>query len=288
MSGQLTLTDLESNIICQRRDHAKYIVQIAVHHDAANSVAYIATAGWDSKVNLYQIPLDQSSPPTLQEPFSTITLPMNPESLLFATNTTTSEPNLILTRRDSTFLYYYSLHSSTPLIGRQNLAPHSNAWIAFTPSSISLSPTDPSTIAIATSAVPHMKLLIVRLLFPSPATEQEQSRTQADQARLALAVQDREDAAILIHCSTLAPQTAYSTPQVTWRPDGTGVWVNGDDGVVRGFEAKTGKVMATLKGHEAGSKVRCLAAGMVEGEEWLVSGGFDRRLIVWRPAKAAV
>jgi hypothetical protein len=43
-------------------------------------------------------------------------------------------------------------------------------------------------------------------------------------------------------------------------------------------------------GHQVGSKVRAIWAGWVEvqrdgkvvKEEWLVSGGFDKRLIVWR------
>lgn len=71
-----------------------------------------------------------------------------------------------------------------------------------------------------------------------------------------------------------------------WRPDGSGLWVNGDDGVLRGLEAKTGKVVAILKGgHEAGSKIRSIWCGMVEGQEWVVSGGFDRRLVVWKPGE---
>lgn len=66
------------------------------------------------------------------------------------------------------------------------------------------------------------------------------------------------------------------------------MWVNGDDGIVRGLEAKTGKVVVTLAdGHELGSKIRSLWAGYVdfEGsrEEWVISGGFDKKLIVWRP-----
>ena len=59
----------------------------------------------------------------------------------------------------------------------------------------------------------------------------------------------------------------------------------------------TGKVVALLKGHEPGTKVRSLWTGIVrvandvddsdEGtneEEWLVSGGFDKRVIVWKAA----
>lgn len=114
--------------------------------------------------------------------------------------------------------------------------------------------------------------------------------TQAAQTRQEIAVRDREEAAILIQVSTLAPQTPYSTPQVCWRPDGSGVWVNGDDGVVRGLEVKTGKIVATLRdGHELGSKIRSLWAGCLDfngkPEEWVISGGFDKKLIVWRPTE---
>jgi WD40 repeat protein len=143
-----------------------------------------------------------------------------------------------------------------------------------------------------------MKLLIVRMLVPpyfapvtparpvairasllddSPATE-----TQASQARAALAIADREEAAIQIHCTTFAPQTADSTPAVAWRPNGSGVWVNGDDGAIRGIEVSTGKLVSTLQGHEEGSKVRSIWAGEVDGDELLVSGGFDQKLIVWQ------
>ena len=150
-----------------------------------------------------------------------------------------------------------------------------------------------------------MKLLIVRLLIPpwnheglaalpsqTAASNQSVDPETTDlhpasQGRALLALHEREAAAIQIHCTTMAPQTAYSTPALAWRPGGTGVWVNSDDGVIRGIEASTGKVVATLKGHEPGSKIRCLCAGLVEAgdstEEWLVSGGFDHKLIIWKP-----
>lgn len=177
------------------------------------------------------------------------------------------------------------------------------------------------------------ELIIVRLLIPSlapPSSVTTNPTTQAAQNRANLAIQDREEAAIMVHVSTLAPQTPYSTPQVVWRPDGSGVWVNGDDGLLRGLEVETGKstscfeclvshsvgpliagnsphdstrypsqgiadriivlVVATLKGgHEPGSKIRSIWCGPVNvkgtQEEWVVSGGFDRKLVVWKPPK---
>lgn len=178
------------------------------------------------------------------------------------------------------------------------------------------SPVDPSLIAVATSTVPHMRLLIVKLLYPnndslapssgggaannttqfppvlaSLPTDPAATAMAAQQARTALALQDLEISAIRIQCNTLSPQSTYSTPALAWRPDGSGIWVNSDDGVVRGIEVSTGKVVATLHGHEPGSKIRCLSAASVclalgkgNEEEWVLSGGFDQKLIVWRPA----
>ncbi len=302
MSGQVLLFDLEKEtVVEERRDHKKYVVKVSTSEDEKG--VWVATAGWDAKVFLYRLqflPEDQSS--LLGPPIACLTTPTDPEAILFVRHPDSVEPVLIVSRRDSTSLHYYSLPhrpvterlSTTPehlhFLGRQNLAPHSNAWIAFSPSSLASCPTDPTLLAVATSAVPYMKLVIVRLLLPS-LTEASGATsgpiTQVEQTRATLAVQDREDTAILTHTSTLAPQTPYSTAQVCWRPDGTGVWVNGDDGVLRGVEANTGKIVATLReGHEVGSKIRTIWAGWVHfggrREEWVMSGGFDRRLVVWQ------
>ncbi|KAB2577927.1 hypothetical protein DBV05_g3433 [Lasiodiplodia theobromae] len=315
MSGKIVLYDCLSNtVVSERRDHSKYAVRVVSRVQEDGTL--VATAGWDAKVFLYFIQGSASGSLQLQAPIATLTLPTNPEALLIIEHPETAKPLLVLTRRDSTFLYYYALPESgtavtdgLKLLGRQNLAPSSNAWVAFTPSSISLCPTDSSVVAVATSAVPHMKLIILRLLVPpaagteagseevdsalaapAPGTNQNEFMTlnQTMQARAALALQERELAAIVVQCNTMAPQTAYSTPTLAWRPDGSGVWVNGDDGVVRGIEASTGKVVASLGGHEAASKVRCVWAGRVgqDGEEWMLSGGFDQKLIVWRMPSA--
>ncbi|KAL9074541.1 MAG: hypothetical protein Q9157_004356 [Trypethelium eluteriae] len=363
MSGQTVLSASGSHeILDTRKDHSKYVVRVAAWIDETKGQTWLATAGWDAKVYVYNPTVPHSTGNTtgkaaLNRPVASITLPTNPEALLFLRHPTTSQLILLLSRRDSTFLYYYDLSmlpslnsmnssSSLPptidasefptpeLLGRQNLAPYSNAWIAFTLSALAPSPNDPNLLAIATSSVPHMRLIIARLIFPSPSNTSPDpaltststsppSSTSTTDPVLASAtskqsaaaaetlLREREAAALLLTTSTFAPQTPYSTPALAWRPDGTGVWVNGDDGVVRGVEVASGKVVARLGGlestaegeggHEAGSKVRCLWAGWVdveEGEldedgeymekgptrkeEWLVSGGFDQRLLVWR------
>lgn len=299
ISGHTLAVDVNGKVLDKRKDHSKYVVGCAVFQSqiGENENSLIATAGWDNKVHIYRpssIPFSFGG-----EPFATIKLSTKPEALVFICHPETNEPVLVLSRTDSSSLHFYTISSPEPqLLGRQNLAPHSNAWVAFTPSSLALHPTDPSLLAAGTNSIPHMKMLIVRLLVPPiapPATSIAPGRTsllddtpvqetQASQARAALALADKEHAAILIHANTMAPQTAYSTPFVSWRPDGSGVWVNGDDGAVRGIEASTGKVVATLTdGHEAESKVRCLCAGDDgDGGEVMVSGGFDQKLVVWR------
>ncbi|KAJ5186976.1 hypothetical protein N7449_009970 [Penicillium cf. viridicatum] len=318
MSGQLLLQH-GSQTLDSRNDHAKYAVNVVAYEDKADpSKWWVATAGWDECVFLYCLNIpDEANAPALKigEPVTRIKLVSNPQSLLFVPHVDTNELLLLVSRRDSTYIYYYQVEAAleeadTPrqndgadaekssrearLLGQQNLAPHSNAWVAFSPAHMVLSPHDPGLLAVATSTLPNMKVIIVRLLFPAVKTASalEDPVTQASQALATLELQNREDAAILVQANTFAPQTDYSTPQVAWRPNGSGVWVNGDDGVVRGIETKTGKVIATLKGgHEPGFKVRSVWSGYVavpqtEGdpvwEEWVISGGFDKKLVVWK------
>jgi WD40 repeat protein len=303
MSGKLSLYDTVKNeILDERKDHSKYIVKLATRADG--DTTWIASAGWDSKVYLYNF-RTQGNNLQLGEPTAVLTLPSIPETITFVASPDDRTPVLLVARRDSTFLHFYTMPGSDSpalkLLGKQNLAPHSNAWIAFTPSDVQICPTDSSLVAVATSTTPHMKLLILKLLVPSKQSSLldtnalpgiEGTITQASQARAELLIQDREEAAIQVNVSTLAPQTQYSTPRLVWRPDGSGVYVSSDDGVVRGIEATTGKLMATLEGHDPGSKLRCLWAGKLNTchdssssvdtqHEYLISGGFDQKLILW-------
>jgi len=320
MSGGLVLYDPRSDrVIAKRKDHSKYLVKL-VAFDAENGNTRVVSAGWDRTIFVYEIVSEQGAQPQIKEPKAHINLATVPEAMILSTDPDSGKRYLVLARRDSAFLYFYDLSQLPaqdanrliiPSVGKQNLAPYSNAWLSLAPAAMATCPADPSRVAVATSTVPHMKVLIVQLIFPkemgkpsnsvpgvpSPISGHESAlanegpqQSANPELGAAVALQRREDAAVLLHCNAFAPQTQFSTPAIAWRPDGSGLWVNSDDGVVRGIEARTGKLRSSLTGHEPGSKIRCLWAGELRidaqgdaHEEWIISGGFDQRLIAWRP-----
>ena len=152
MSGQAVLYDHKvERILDVRKDHTKYLVKVATWNEI------VVTAGWDNKVFLYRATGDFSR---LGDPVAALTLSTNPETITFDEHPDSDRPVLLVTRRDSTSLYYYSLELE--LLGSQNLAPHSNAWITFSPSSVQLCPKDPTLLAV----VSHFPRSTVPILPP--------------------------------------------------------------------------------------------------------------------------
>ena len=119
MSGLLVLYDvLHHRVLDTRRDHQKYVVKVACHPDPSG--AWVTTAGWDSKILLYRLALDMASSeteaPELGEPVASLHLPTLPEAVLFIQHpeiNTRETPVLLLSRRASTVLYYYTQPSAT-------------------------------------------------------------------------------------------------------------------------------------------------------------------------------
>ena len=120
MSGQITISNLAGEIVARRRDHNKYVVQIVTLQ--SGETTWIATAGWDAKVQLYKLGRADARP-ALSEPYATISLQTNPGAILFIEHPENGHPLLVVTRRDSTHLYYYSTEPESILIGKQNIAP---------------------------------------------------------------------------------------------------------------------------------------------------------------------
>ncbi|RPB04783.1 WD40 repeat-like protein [Choiromyces venosus 120613-1] len=250
MSGHVVISDAASgDVISNDKPHVKYVVKVLVHE----KLPYVITSGYDNTIVLHSLTYEEEGRPKLSE-LHRLRLSAHPEAISFVT-LPTGEDALVYSLRDSTFLNYHLLTPSLPAHSKRNLSPTTTSWVTFHAMSILPHPNDGSILGVVTSSVPHMKFLLVRV--------------------------DSEE--IITEVFTGAPQSAYSTAVFGWRVSGDGVWVNGDDGVVRGIERKSGKVMARLKASEGGEKVRSLWTGAVDGKEVLVTGGFDKAIKVWVP-----
>ncbi|CAZ85179.1 unnamed protein product [Tuber melanosporum] len=254
MSGHVVISDAASgDVISSDKPHAKYAVKILVHE----KLPYAATSGYDNTIVLHSLTCGDDGTPKLLE-LHRLRFAAHPEGISFVA-LPTGEEALVYSLRDSTFLIYHLLAPSLPVHSKRNLSPTTTSWVTFHAMFILPHPNDSSLLGIVTSSVPHMKFLLVRV--------------------------DSEE--VIMEVFTGAPQSVYSTAVFGWRAGGDGVWVNGDDGVVRGIERKTGKVMARLRASEGSEKVRSLWTGVVGGQEVLVTGGFDKGIKVWVPEGVA-
>lgn len=132
MSGKVVIYDSQNDqLVAQRKDHAKYVVHVASFETDGH--VYVATAGWDSKVLLYECRLCADTI-TFEDPIGSILLPSNPEEIVFTRQPDSDRLYLLITRRDSTFIFYYEIDGEAlsspvskpvtiPLAGKQNLAP---------------------------------------------------------------------------------------------------------------------------------------------------------------------
>ncbi|KAK7207213.1 WD40-repeat-containing domain protein [Myxozyma melibiosi] len=252
MDGRLVVSKpATGEITAEQKDHFKYLVKIAISKDQK----YVATVGYDKKVHVYTIERSETEPPKFNK-IGSLSFPTNPEAAAFTYQDGDDEiPKLVISRRDSTFLYYYKLQPNLIEFARHNLNPESNSWVSFCAMDIALDPTEQKYLGVATSSIPHMRFMML----------------------------ESGNDAILKNSFTRAPQDAYSTSRITWRPEGSGIWCNGDDGLIRGVEVSTGAVVAELKHHQG--KVKAIYAGKVDGKEVVVTGGFDKTVAVWEVEK---
>ncbi|KAK6355198.1 hypothetical protein TWF696_004315 [Orbilia brochopaga] len=289
MAGDIAISDLAGTVFQRWEGHKKFVVKLAISEpisstspegasDASETaeVRYLAAASYDKSLSIHKlhIPHSKSHPPRL-EFLHALEFPQTVEDVLFSkdfadTSPSSSAPLLIATIRDSAYLHIYTPtpHPSQPfaLSTKASLTATSTTWLTYTPTSLTPHPQHPHLLALLTSSLPAPKLLIYNL------------QTRAVDSAISVPV-------------TLS---AFSTGIVAWRGDtpASGVWVNGDDGVVKCVELRSGEVKAELKAHD-GRKVRCLVGGSIpvdsgddgDEEELLVSGGFDGTLKVWKVPK---
>lgn len=127
----------------------------------------------------------------------------------------------------------------------------------FSPSTIAIAVIDNVPIvAVGTSHEPYMRLIL--LLLRNFATSEGIMRNQ-----------------ILKNLATLSPQDKFSQPLITWRRDGSGVWIMSEDGHIRGMDIVSQNTVVDLEAHRGKIKNFCV------GPRFLITSGVDKDVKIW-------
>lgn len=113
--------------------------------------------------------------------------------------------------------------------------------------------------AIATSHEPYMRVMVISI-------------SQFD------ASDDIKRNQIVRNILTMSPQDKFSTPMINWRQNGHGIWVLGDDGILRGINLNNTNIIE-LKGHENKIKHLCIIGN--DDSEKIVTFGDDKIIKLW-------
>lgn len=130
----------------------------------------------------------------------------------------------------------------------------------FTPRTIQFHAIDEELYAaIATSHEPYMRVMVVNI-------------SQFD------ASDDIKRKQMVRNILTMSPQDKFSTPMITWRRNGHGIWVLGDDGVLRGINLNNTDIVE-IKGHT--SKIKYIHNVGDDDNEKVVTIGDDKSIKLW-------
>lgn len=114
-------------------------------------------------------------------------------------------------------------------------------------------------IAVATSHEPFMRTILLSLA--SLAQENSESIQRS---------------CILANFNTMSPQDKYSEAKICFRANGEGIWVLGDDGIIRGLELNSGKIVQEISAHDGRIKAMALL------KDSILTCGIDREIKFWR------
>lgn len=263
--------DHEAQKISETQLHRRIVTDLKIWYN--EDEIYIFSIGWDLQLKVSIIK------------DSVIKIISNFKLLSNATSISLSQfksiPILFLTRLDSTQLSLFTFQQSRLFeISRLSLNDAEFSTHGFTPVSISVSTsiiTQSTLIAIGTSHIPYMRLIILTLPDLEPLISNLYEELPLEQHLTSTPINRGH---ILVNYNTLAPQDKYSTGVVAWRIDKSGVWISGDDGVIRGIDLKNGEIVKQLK-DKHDKRIKCMIIDQIDSKEIIISSGIDKHLNYW-------
>lgn len=278
MDGVLRLFKIEDNKateLTNKQLHKRLITDFRVYEQGNEQ--YIISIGWDSFLKLHKLTHDNEIV-QLSE-FKLLSNATALELTFFE-----NKPIFIITRLDSTQLVYFTPFGDDNQLHELIKVSLNDAEFSthgFTPMSISIDSTvltanGGGLVAIATSHIPYLRIIITKTPNFNELFQNIQPLSSVEQQLSSPTVRGH----ILGNYTTNAPQDKFSQSKILWRLNHSGIWIMGDDGVIRGMDLKNGEIVESLdQGHDSRIKNICIAD--VDGKEVLISSGIDKKLNLW-------
>lgn len=257
MSGKLYLLNENFEDIGTFDTQSRFTVD--AKHVNFNGTDYIIVLTWSNMLKLVK----------LGDDISLVTeLKLDQQGTCFDVTTYKNEIVIILGKLENTLLEVFTIQN-------ERFSPKYKISIndaefttsSFSPRFITISHKGNGIplIAVATSHEPYMRIIIISLIdFDSTSIARNQ---------------------IIKNLNTLSPQDKFSQPLISWKLDSkekeSGIWVMGEDGIIRGLDIVDDKVVVELNQHQA--KIKDFTSFINNnGDEILITSGIDRQTLEWK------
>ncbi|KAH3688084.1 hypothetical protein WICPIJ_000926 [Wickerhamomyces pijperi] len=259
---------------------------------------YVVSIGWDSFIKLHKLSFTADRTPQIV-PVAQFKLLSNATALQLAFYN--DEPIFIVTRLDSTQLAYFTalqdtngnqltLHELIKVsLNDAEFSTHGFTPMSITVNSAQLNDSEPGLVAVSTSHVPYLRVIITKTpsfkdLFSKLTSTDTMDSSSNEQQLSTPTIRGH----ILQNYTTTSPQDKFSQSKVLWRLDQSGIWIMGDDGVIRGMECQNGQIVEKLINYEdneddtnGSRRIKNMIVTNVNGKEIVVSSGIDKKLNYW-------
>lgn len=306
MSGTMYLKRSGSlELVSEFSTGSRFIVD--AQHIKYKGVDYIVLLAWNNVLKLFKIDNGKDNGNDQSEQSKLVSeMKLNQQGTCFSVVEYQGQLVLVLGKLESTLLEVYTLQDDTEFQLRYKISINDAEFTAssFSPRCIIVTPSrDLGTvplIAVATSHEPYMRIIVVSLIEFGAASSASNSISRNQ---------------IVRNFNTLAPQDKFSQPKIAWRlekgrenegknenqkenenvdrkreRDVCGLWVMGDDGVMRGLDVVESKVVVELKREDLAKQNSIGHSGKIrefityideKGGENVISAGLDRQIIRW-------
>lgn len=271
MDGTVKLVEFHDDVFmvkAQCQIHQKLIIDLQIF--ATETEILIFSISWDQKLKMHSLK------DTTFAFISEIQLLSTPTALKVLSYD--DSPVVLVTRMDSSQISYLTATSTLVEISRVALNDSEFSQFGFSPMCITSSSHElrPDTrIVVGTSHSPLMRLIVTSppsALFATDLAEKMES--------LSINSVNVEYGKIIKNLSTTSPQDKFSHALISYRADGSGIWIFSDDGNVRGIDLSTGFEIES-DGHKGRFK-HALTYKVSKGTEMLISCGVDKSVMIWK------